>query len=81
MVILLPEDRFKALKPSETTSYDDCVLVNKNNMSKINEQINEFEAETLDEFAKQKYKRHESFNLKFPLTTIHLFNTGHFKCD
>lgn len=55
VVILLPEDRFKTLKPSETTSFEDCVLVNKNNMSKINEQINEYETETLNELAKQKY--------------------------
>lgn len=55
VVILLPEDRFKSLKPSETTSFEDCVLVNKNNMSKINEQINEYETEALNEFSKQKY--------------------------
>lgn len=54
VVIMLPEDRFRTLKPSETTTFNDCVLVNKNNMSKINEQINEYEMETLNEHAKQK---------------------------
>lgn len=54
VVIILPEDRFRTLKPSETTTFNDCVLVNKNNMSKINEQINEYEMETLNEHAKQK---------------------------
>lgn len=55
MAILLPEDKFKALDLENSMTYEDCVLVNKNNMSKINEQINEFETETVNEFAKQKY--------------------------
>lgn len=55
MAILLPEDKFKALDLENAMTYEDCVLVNKNNMSKINEQINEFETETVNEFAKQKY--------------------------
>lgn len=54
VVIMLPEDRFRTLKPSETIPFNDCVLVKKNNMSKINEQINEYEMETLNEHAKQK---------------------------
>lgn len=53
-MIMLPEDRFRTLKPSETTTFNDCVLVNKNNMAKINEKINEYEMETLAEHAKQK---------------------------
>lgn len=55
VVILVPDDKFKTLKPSDTTSYENCVLVNKDNMSKISEQINEYEAETQSELAKQKY--------------------------
>lgn len=54
VVILVPDDKFRTFKPSELTTYDDCVLVNKDNMSKINEQINEYEAETQAELAKQK---------------------------
>lgn len=54
VVILVPDDKFRTLKPNESTTYDDCVLVNKDNMSKINEQINEYEAETQAELAKQK---------------------------
>lgn len=54
MAILLPE-KFKALDLENPMTYEDCVLVNKNNMSKINEQINEFETETVNELAKQKY--------------------------
>lgn len=54
VVILVPDDRFKTLKSNESMSYDDCVLVNKDNMSKINEQISEYEAETQAELAKQK---------------------------
>lgn len=42
------------LKPADTTAFENCVLVNKNNMSKINEQINEYESETVNELAKQK---------------------------
>lgn len=53
-MIMLPEDRFRTLKPSETTTFNDCVLVNKNNMAKINEKINEYEMETLAEQARQK---------------------------
>lgn len=55
MVILVPDDKFKTLKPSDSTPFEDCVLVNKDNMSKINEQINEYETETHTEIAKQKY--------------------------
>lgn len=55
VVILVPDDKFKTLKPNDTTSYENCVLVNKDNMSKISEQINEYEAETQSELAKQKY--------------------------
>lgn len=55
MVILVPEDKFKTLKPNDSTPFEDCMLVNKDNMSKINEQINEYETETLSEIAKQKY--------------------------
>lgn len=54
VVILVPDDKFKTLKPSDTITYDDCVLVNKDNMSKISEQINEYEAETVSELANQK---------------------------
>lgn len=56
VVILVPDDKFKTLKPNESTKYEDCVLVNKDNMSKISEQINEYEAETQAELAKQKYE-------------------------
>lgn len=55
VVILVPDDKFKTLKPNDTTSYGNCVLVNKDNMAKISEQINEYEAETQSELAKQKY--------------------------
>lgn len=65
MVILVPDDKFKTLKPNESTKYEDCVLVNKDNMSKISEQINEYEAETQAELAKQKYES----------LFLHLFST------
>lgn len=37
-------------------------------MSKINEQINEFETETLDELAKQKYELNENSNWNFEMS-------------
>lgn len=51
---MLPEDGFRTLKSDEIITFDDYVLVNKDNMSKINEQINEYETETHNEYAKQK---------------------------
>lgn len=37
------------------TKFENCVLVNKDNVSKITDKINEYEAETQSELAKQKY--------------------------
>ncbi|XP_055326896.1 uncharacterized protein LOC129580473 [Sitodiplosis mosellana] len=70
VVIMLPEDRFRTLKPSETTTFTESVLVNKNNMAKINEQINEYEMETLSEHAKQKSLQLQLNQIKSTCTKI-----------
>lgn len=55
VVIMLPEDKFRTIKSTEIKNkFDDCVLVNKSNMSKMNEQINEYEAEIINEHKRQK---------------------------
>lgn len=84
VVVLMSEDDKNRVrnKPTSSNTDDDWVLVTKDNVSKTNDRLNEYEIETKNEITKQKYffntRRVLTNKYNIYVTTILYFQILHF---